>query len=52
MVPINNSELTNSAGYEYGYGYSARMWVRMEDVGVGGNVCGFSLIFNNKFIIN
>jgi hypothetical protein len=28
MLPINNSELTSSTGYEYGYGYSIRCWAR------------------------
>lgn len=28
LLPINNSELTSSAGYEYGYGYSIRCWAR------------------------
>jgi len=28
MLPINNSELTSSTGYEYGYGYSLRCWAR------------------------
>jgi hypothetical protein len=28
LLPINNSELTSSTGYEYGYGYSIRCWAR------------------------
>lgn len=28
LLPINNSQLTSSAGYEYGYGYSIRCWAR------------------------
>lgn len=29
LLPINNSELTSSTGYEYGYGYSIRCWARV-----------------------
>ena len=28
MLPISNSELTSSTGYDYGYGYSLRCWAR------------------------
>lgn len=28
MLPTNNSELTSSTGYDYGYGYSLRCWAR------------------------
>ena len=30
MIPINNSELTSSSGYEYGYAYSLRYWSRVS----------------------
>ncbi|MEY4334901.1 MAG: hypothetical protein RLZZ196_3651 [Bacteroidota bacterium] len=48
MVPIDNSELTSSSGYTYGYGYSMRMWVRMDNISAGVNNCGYSLIFKGK----
>jgi hypothetical protein len=28
LLPINNSELTSSTGYPYGFGYSIRCWAR------------------------
>ena len=33
MIPINNSELTSSSGYQYGDSYSVRCWIRAEQMG-------------------
>lgn len=52
MIPINNSELTSSSGYEYGDGYSLRTWVRMSNVDVGTNNHGFFLIFKGESDLN
>ena len=43
MLPINNSQLTSSTGYEYGYGYSLRCWARC-----GNN----SAISNNGVVLS
>lgn len=36
MNIINNSDLSSSSGYEYGYGYSIRTWARTSQFGVVG----------------
>jgi hypothetical protein len=35
MIPVGNSELTSSSGYEYGYAYSMRIWFRANWNGQG-----------------
>jgi hypothetical protein len=47
MLPINNSQLTSSTGYEYGYGYSLRCCARVGNTG-GSNLNGVMLSFKNQ----
>jgi hypothetical protein len=47
MLPINNSQLTSSTGYEYGYGYSLRCWARAGNT-IGSNLNGVMLSFKNQ----
>lgn len=39
MLPINNSDLTSSSGYEYGYAYSIRCWYRVANKSDSNGVC-------------
>jgi hypothetical protein len=48
LLPINNSELTSSTGYEYGYGYSIRCWARAGGTSSGQNISGVMLSFKNQ----
>jgi hypothetical protein len=47
MLPINNSELTSSTGYEYGYGYSLRCWARVSNT-IASSENGVVLSFKNQ----
>jgi len=47
LLPINNSELTSSAGYEYGYGYSIRCWARAGNTIASSNNAVY-LTFKNQ----
>jgi hypothetical protein len=47
MLPINNSELTSSTGYEYGYGYSLRCWARCGNT-LASSLNGTVLSFKNQ----
>lgn len=47
MLPISNSELTSSTGYDYGYGYSLRCWARGGNTN-NGNLNGIMLTFKNQ----
>lgn len=45
MIPINNSELTSSSGYQYGHTYSIRCWARAN---VSANDAAFSIVFKGS----
>jgi hypothetical protein len=47
LLPINNSELTSSAGYEYGHGYSIRCWARAGNTVATSNNAVY-LTFKNQ----
>ena len=47
MLPINNSQLTSSTGYEYGYGYSLRCWARCGNINAS-SFNGVVLSFKNQ----
>jgi hypothetical protein len=48
LLPINNSELTSSTGYEYGYGYSIRCWARAGFNGPSVSYNAVYLTFKNQ----
>lgn len=49
LMPINNSDLTSSSGYPYGYAYSLRCWYRITENNSGR---GVSLIFKGNNTIS
>lgn len=49
LMPINNSQLTSSSGYPYGYSYSIRCWYRATSNNI---YVGASLIFKGNNTIS